>query len=66
MKIRLLILAAGKRYELSRASAEAVGDPKQLVTLVLPLRGSRVPTEVEIEGVRGPATTYETKIALAK
>ena len=63
---RLLILAAGKRYELSRASAEAVGDPKQLVTLVLPLRGSRVPTEVEIEGVRGPATTYETKIALAK
>jgi hypothetical protein len=63
---RLLILAAGKSYELSRASAQAVNDPRQLVTLVLPLRGSRVPTEVEIEGVRGPATTYETKVALAK
>lgn len=83
---RLLILAAGRRYELSGASAETVtapkratpsvagdakpdradGDRKELVTLVLPLRGHRIPTEVEIEGVRGPATTYETKVALAK
>ncbi len=85
---RLLILAAGRRYDLSRASAQTVaspkngtsgverhgtakpdeadGDRKKLVTLVLPLRGSRIPTEVEIEGVRGLATTYETKVALAK
>jgi hypothetical protein len=85
---RLLIVAAGRRYELSGASAETViaqqgavtrggrdGSAKadradhglaELVTLVLPLRGPQIPTEVEIEGVRGPATTYETKVALAK
>ncbi|MET0154043.1 MAG: hypothetical protein ABW298_15735 [Candidatus Binatia bacterium] len=84
----LVILAAGRRYELSGESAETVvaqksatirggrdgvanshraeHDPKELVTLVLPLRGPQIPTEVEIEGVRGPATTYETKVALAK
>jgi hypothetical protein len=41
-------------------------DRKDLVTLVLPLRGDRSPDEVEIEGVRGPATVYGARVALAK
>jgi hypothetical protein len=41
-------------------------DGKDLVTLVLPLRGDRAPDEVEIEGVRGPETVYDARVALAK
>jgi hypothetical protein len=41
-------------------------DRKDLVRLVLPLRGDRAPDEVEIEGVRGPATVYGARVALAK
>jgi hypothetical protein len=85
---RLSILAGGRRYELARASAKTVAEPrsaatpgdrlgatsfdqierdgKDLVTLVLPLRGDRAPDEVEIEGVRGPETVYGRRVALAK
>ena len=41
-------------------------DRKDLVRLVLPLRGDHAPDEVEIEGVRGPATIYGARVALAK
>src|SRR5262249_13760874 len=41
-------------------------DGENLVTLVLPLRGDRAPDEVEIEGVRGPETVYDARVALAK
>jgi hypothetical protein len=41
-------------------------DRDERVTLVLSLKGSRIPDEIEFDSSWGPTTIYSEKVALAK
>jgi len=67
-KQRVAVRAGGRTYDLADASTRKQGkrSPDRRVTLVVDLKGTPEPHEVEFEGLRGPTTTFSEMVALAK